>query len=127
MLISAEFPSKYLKADDLQNREVRVSMSHVEKEKLGEDNKLVLYFQGKDKGLVLNKTNSRTIADEYGDDTDDWKGGDIFLFSVMTDYQGKVAPAIRVRAPSARDRKAADPISTAPQRMNSDLNDGTGF
>lgn len=104
MKISEEFPSKYLKAADLQNRDVKVIMANVEKEKLGDDMKLVLYFKGKDKGLVLNKTNSNTIVDAYGDDTDDWYDNELILFSVMTDFQGKIGPAIRCRAPTARDR-----------------------
>lgn len=114
------YPSKYLKADDLQGREVRVTMSNVELEKIGDDNKPVLYFKGKDKGVVLNKTNASTISIAYGDDTEDWFDQPIILFSVMVDFQGKVAPAIRCRAPTAKDNRApvkADPISTAPQRM----------
>lgn len=119
MKISEEFPSKYLKASDLQNRDVKVVMSHVEREKMGDDLKLVLYFQGKEKGVVLNKTNSNTIADAYGDDTDDWQGQEIVLFSIMTDFQGKVTPGIRCRMPTARDRKPAkaDPISSGPQNI----------
>lgn len=119
MKMSEEFPSKYLKASDLQGREVRVTMSNVEREKIGDDTKPVLYFKGKDKGIVLNKTNASTITDAYGDDTEDWYDQPIILFSVMVDFQGKVAPAIRCRVPTAKDNKAAaprreDPISSGP-------------
>ena len=139
MKISEEFPSKYLKAADLQGKEVRVIMSNVEKEKLGDDNKLVLYFKGKEKGVVLNKTNSNTISDAYGDDTDDWVDQPLILFSVMVDFQGKVGPAIRCRVPTARDNKAgkADPISSgrdfpgdrkaAPKSVGEDLDDSIPF
>lgn len=114
MKMSEEFPSKYLKATDLQNREVKVMMSHVEREKIGDDFKPVLYFKGKEKGIVLNKTNAGTIVDAYGDDSEDWTDQEIILFSVMVDFQGKVAPAIRCRVPTARDRKPVkpDPISS---------------
>ena len=105
MKVSETFPSKYLKASDLQGREVKVTMQHVEMEKLGEDMKPILYFKGKDKGLCLNKTNSNTIADAYGDESDDWLDQPLILFSVMVDFQGKVGPAIRVRVPTAKDRK----------------------
>jgi len=114
------YPSKYLKADDLQGREVRVTMQSVELEKIGDDNKPVLYFKGKDKGIVLNKTNASTISVGYGDDTDEWFDQPIILFSVMVDFNGKVGPAIRVRVPTAKDNKAApaprraDPISSGP-------------
>jgi arabinogalactan endo-1,4-beta-galactosidase len=126
MKISEEFPSKYLKASDLQGREVRLTMANVEIEKLGDDNKPILYFKGKDKGLVLNKTNANTISDDYGDDTEDWYDQSIILFSVMVDFQGKVGPAIRVRVPTAKDNKAAaakskpDPISSGPERIARD-------
>jgi hypothetical protein len=126
MKISEEFPSKYLKASDLQGREVRVTIATVEREKMGDDTKPVVYFKGKEKGVVLNKTNSNVIADAYGDDTDDWFGQDVILLSVMTDYAGKATPAIRVRIPTARDRapvKREDPISTSPQRMVGGVSD----
>lgn len=115
--MSEEFPSKYLKAADLQGREVRVTMAHVEREKIGDDAKPVLYFKGKDKGVVLNKTNAGTISDAYGDDTDDWFDQPLILFSVMVDFQGKVAPAIRCRVPTAKDNRQVqreDPISSGP-------------
>lgn len=124
MKISEEFPSKYLKAADLQGREVRVTIGNVEREKMGDDTKPVVYFKGKEKGVVLNKTNSNVIADAYGDDTDDWFGQDVILLSVMTDYAGKATPAIRVRIPTARDSKPRpDPISTSPQRMTGGVSD----
>lgn len=127
MKISETFPSKYLKAADLQNREVRVSMDNVEMEKLGDDLKPVLYFKGKEKGLCLNKTNANTISDSYGDDTEDWYDQPLILFSVMTDFQGKVGPAIRVRVPTARDnsRPASRPdqISSGPQRVTGGVSD----
>jgi len=123
MKMSEEFPSKYLKAADLQGREVRVTMQNVEREKIGDDFKPVLYFKGKDKGVVLNKTNAGTISDSYGDDTEDWFDQPLILFSVMVDFQGKVGPAIRCRVPTARDNKQqprrepqADPISSGPEQ-----------
>lgn len=131
MKISEEFPSKYLKAADLGGKEARVVMSNVEKEKLGTDDKLVLYFKGKEKGVVLNKTNSNTISDAYGDDTDDWIDQDLILFSVMVDFQGKVGPAIRCRVPTAKDRKAvvgaAKPTATTRQPVADDMEDEIPF
>jgi hypothetical protein len=133
MKVSEEFPSQFIKASDLGGREVRVTMANVEKEKIGTDNKLVLYFKGKEKGLVLNKTNAATISDAYGDDTDDWYDQPLFLFSVKTDFQGKVVDATRCRIPTAKDNKdrkpapKADPISSGlddpqmPDRMNDDI------
>jgi hypothetical protein len=128
MRISEEFPSQYLKASDLGGREIRVTMGRAERETIGTDKKIVLYFKGKEKGLVLNKTNANTIGDGYGDDTDDWIDQPIILFSVKTDYQGKVVDAIRCRVPTAKDNREAqprreDPISTSPQRMTGGMSD----
>jgi hypothetical protein len=119
MKISEEFPSQFLKASDLGGREIRVIMGRVDRETIGTDKKLVLYFKGKEKGLVLNKTNANTIGDGYGDDTDEWFDQPLILFSVKTDYQGKVVDAIRCRVPTAKDNRDAaprreDPISSGP-------------
>lgn len=131
MKMSEEFPSKYLKAADLQGRDVRVTMQNVEREKIGDDFKPVLYFKGKDKGVVLNKTNAGTISDSYGDDTEDWFDQPLILFSVMVDFQGKVGPAIRCRVPTAKDNKQQprreDPISSGPVNPSADLDDSIPF
>jgi hypothetical protein len=109
MNINDAFPSQYLKASDLQGRNVTIKMGRVEEEKIGNDKKMVLYFQGKDRGVVLNKTNANNIASIYGGETEDWYGQEIVLYEAMVDYQGKSVPAIRMRAPQ---RKAAP----APRR-----------
>ena len=109
MRIDSQFPSNYLKAADLQGRHVTATMSHVDIEKIGDDQRPVLKFVGKEKGLVLNKTNSNTISEIYGFETDDWQGRQITLVEAMVDFQGRSVPAIRVRAPvkTAARRPAA--------------------
>ena len=118
MRIDAAFPSKYLKAADLQDRAVTVSMSHVAVEEIksmrGMDTKPVLYFQGKEKGLVLNKTNSNAIAKLYGEETDDWVGQPIEIFPTTVDFQGDMVEAIRVRAPRKKNGAATTTAAPAP-------------
>jgi hypothetical protein len=111
MKVSEAFPSKYLRAADLQGKNVSVVILSAEYEQIGDDNKIVIYFQGKEKGLVLNKTNANNIATVYGDDTDDWTGGDLILFPAMVDFQGRTVEAVRVRVPP---RKAAAKSPAAP-------------
>jgi arabinogalactan endo-1,4-beta-galactosidase len=109
MNISQAFPSKYIKAADLQDQNVRVIMDHLQFEDIGDgDQKPVLYFRGKDKGMVVNKTNANNISMVYGDETDDWAGKEIILYPTMVDYQGRSVPAIRVRPPQAKDRQASE-------------------
>jgi hypothetical protein len=112
MRIDSAFPSQYLKAADLQGKKVTATMSHVDMEEIGGDMKPVLYFIGKDKGLVLNKTNSNTIATMYGWETDDWSGKSVTMVEAQVDFQGRSVSAIRIYAqrvpPSA-------PIAVTPK------------
>jgi hypothetical protein len=130
MKISSAFPSKYLKASDLQDRNVTVTMSHVELEDVGDaERKPVLYFRDKQKGLVLNKTNARTIAAVYGDDTRQWETKPIVLFPAMVDFRGDSIEAVRVRIP--QPPVAAPPPSTVrpqPERgFHESENPGDGL
>jgi hypothetical protein len=106
MKLSEIYPSKYLKAADLQGKEPIAKIREVREEDLGpdKDRKPVLYFQGTDKGLVLNKTNALTIGDAYGDDTDEWRDKDVILYSAWVDFQGRSTQAIRVRVPTVEPK-----------------------
>ena len=115
MRIDAAFPSKYLKASDLQDRRVTVAMSRVEVEDIGDgDPKPVLFFQGKEKGLVLNRTNANMIETLYGPETDDWVGQQITLYPATTDFKGKTVPCIRISAPPVK--KPAEQSPTPPKK-----------
>jgi hypothetical protein len=106
------FPSKYLKTGDLQGHKVRVLMASVQMEDLNDENKPVLYFHGKEKGLVLNKTKWNSIADLYGDDSDDWEGKPIVLAPGKTTYQGKRVDCIDIEPP--QDPKQSAQAAQAP-------------
>ena len=107
--LSEAFPSNYLKSADLQGREVAVVIAGAEMEMLGNERKLVLTFQGKKKGMVCNKTNAGRIAHLYGEDTDEWIGREIILYSEMVEYQGRTVDGLRVKAPKRKpDTKAND-------------------
>lgn len=104
------FPSKYLRAADLNGHEPVVTIERVEMETLGDDRKPVVYFKGKDKGLVLNKTNFNAIEDISGeDDTDNWQGTKVKLITMKVEFQGKRVPAIRIEEASAEPKKRMPP------------------
>lgn len=110
MKISETFASKYLKAVDLKGRTVRVTITSVFSETLDQGRtKPVLFFAGAQKGLVLNRTNSETLAMAFGDETDNWIGAEIELFPMMVNFQGQMQPAIRVKVPAAADSFNAGP------------------
>ena len=101
MHIEAAFPAKYLKQADLQGRSVRVTIARMEIEDVGDgDRKPVLYFDGKDRGLALNRINADTISSTYGPETDAWIGQVIELYpDPNVYYGGKKVGGLRVRVP----------------------------
>lgn len=103
MDLSEAFPSNYLQATDLKNRNVTVTIARYDREEIGRERRIkpVLYFNGAKKGLVLNKTNARTIANSYGTNLDKWVGRQITLYPRLVDFGGDEVLAIRVRMPQA--------------------------
>ena len=111
MKIFAAFPSKYLKAADLHDKHVSATMSHVMLEELpsrdGPQLLPILYFQGVSKGMVINKTRAKAIAEAYTDETENWIGMPIVLFPAMVAFGAETVEAIRVKAPSKAERSRA--------------------
>ena len=103
MKYSETFPSasSYLKAQDIPaGREAAVTISGVEVATLdGEDSKPALSFAGKERQLLLNRTNAAALVDAFGDEMDSWVGKQIVLFRMMVTFQGRQVPAIRIRIP----------------------------
>lgn len=112
--------SNTLKASDLPpGKEVPVVISAITESEFDDDaggkksKKLVLKFQGKEKGLALNKTNATTIAAANGPDTDHWIGKKIFLYATKVSFGGEMVDGIRVRA-ELEVAGMNDPIPFAP-------------
>ena len=102
MNLDQMYPSKWLKAGDLQGQTIPVVIMRVVMEDVGDEaGKPVAYFQGKEKGLVLNKTNAMSIGLVHGQDTDGWTGKTIELFPAVVMFQGQNVPCIRVRPVAA--------------------------
>jgi len=99
--INDAFPSNYLKASDLQGQRPVVTIDRVEFEPVGQKRELkpVLYFVGKEKGMVLNKTNAKNISNLVGSfETDEWHGFRVMLYSANVEFQGETVESIRVKA-----------------------------
>jgi hypothetical protein len=124
MKIGAAFPGQYLKAADLQGKRVRVVIDKVEMEDIGGETKPVLHFRGKNRGVVLNKTNANAIWGINGsDDTDDWPGTEIVLFPSKTEFQGKRVDCIRI---DPADQPAPKP-KPVPEPQPEDPDDSCPF
>ena len=94
------YGSKHFSNPDLNGGQLRVKIIKVAVADLHDkdgmpNKKLVTYFEGYEKGLVLNETNALRLAEAYGKDPSKWIGQHIDLYSEMTDL-GK--EGVRVRA-----------------------------
>ena len=101
-----ESKSDYLKAEDIpEGKEFKLSISHttVAQVKDQQDgttkDKLIVHFEGKEKGLMLNNTNFKKIAAAYGADDSNWSGKALLLYRDITEFGGKDVPCLRVRVP----------------------------
>ena len=106
------FPSRFLKADDLEDGDLTVTIhdsdpvTHEEFPQKGKptpESKPILHFSQPrgTKSLVLNKTNWTAISKALGsDDSDDWCGRQITLYATEVESFGEMTMAIRVRLKS---------------------------
>lgn len=117
MNIDDAFPSKYISAADLRGQEVPVTISNVVIEQVQGnqvvEDRPIAYFQGKNKGLVLNKTNAGVIRDAFGPETSNWYGRQLMLYTVQTQTpRGEPTQGVRVRAITAV--AATPPVQQQP-------------
>lgn len=128
MNINDTFPSNYLRASDLRGRTINVTIFHVVMEEVGDGEKPVLYFKGKEKGLVLNKTNANTIGSLWSHETDNWSGKRIAIFPTQTDFQGRQVECIRIKVTKPvgpEPEFIPEPEEPRPETVNAD--DDTPF
>jgi len=61
---------------------------------MGEDKerKLCVWFTNDARGLVLNKTNNRTLRGAFGDACDGWKGKIVVVFPTQDEFRGRMVP-----------------------------------
>lgn len=109
MKLNDAFPSNYLKSEDFtEGEEKDVVIAKVILEKMTnrdskEENKPVLHFSNTDKQMVVNATNWKRIAQITGEeDSDNWAGKKITLYTEIVDAFGEMKPAIRVKLVSAK-------------------------
>ena len=97
MKLDDVFPSTYLKSSDLQSEDVVFTIRSVERKEFDDEPKPICWFEETSKGLVLNRTNFKSIAKLHGDDSEDWHGQRITLFGTEVTFRGTPTTAIRVR------------------------------
>ena len=110
------FPSKYLKAVDLDGIPHRAIIYRVTQQDVFDEQKLVCEFvDGKPKDLVLNKTMCDALAELAGTpDYEQWSDCIVELYPTTADYRGKTHDVVRVRAP----RKPLPPEAEHGDELN---------
>ena len=114
MNINDLYPSKYLKSDDIGNQRITLQVGAIKLEEVaaGEPAKPIMYFNGKEKGVVLNKTNALLCAHCWGNDTDTWTGQWLDLFVEPKMFQGKVVNGLSVAPKLANSNSGAQQPET---------------
>ena len=142
LLASAYDQSKYFKAADIP-QEKKLRIKDVTEEEIGvgrdKERKLCVWFTNDTRGLVLNRTNNRTLRGAFGDACDGWKGKIIVVFPTQDDFRGRMVPVLRVRIPppkqAAGNGQTAKPaipppattINPAEIDVDEELNDEINF
>jgi hypothetical protein len=125
MQIDELYPSKFLRAADLNGKPLRVTIVGLKREDIGGEQKVVLSFTN-EKSLILNKTNARQIAKTLGDETRGWASKDIILVPTQVDFRGEMVDAIRVRAATPRPQQQQQQEAPSPDEdppFDDDLSD----
>ena len=112
MHVDLLFPNRFIKCADLRGKDVTLTICNLNpKEELRRpggaiDYKPCLYFEEtaakvkkgeEEKRLVINKTNAKSIAKMYGNDTDNWIGCKITLYPTTTRCGAETVDCVRIR------------------------------
>ena len=114
------FDKEYLGHYDLPDRDVVVVIEEVIPGQVQngnkKDRKPIFRLRGKEKKMICNATNAKTIARLYGSEVEDWVGKSITLYKAETNAQGgEVVPCIRVRPAIPQPKqKATEPSEEQP-------------
>ena len=123
MLLNEIFPKRYARAEELQGKEVTLTIARVVPEKMRpnpkapEVQKFVVYFREAHKGVVLSKSLAYQIAAIAGsEETNDWPDKVVTLSTELMDVAGRKVLTFRAKPPRSK------PISShqVPQGLTDD-------
>ncbi len=119
------FDRPYLGAYDLpEGRDVIVTIEDIKQGEVQngtkKDKKPIITLRGKEKKLICNATNAKTIARMYGNNVESWIGKRVSLYISETNSQGgEIVPCIRIRPQPPQSKQAAP----EPESIESALSD----
>jgi hypothetical protein len=103
---------RYIGAYALPNgNDLIVTITRVQKEEVtmmgGKKEDHTIVYLADQKPLILNVTNSKSIAKLYGAYIEDWEGKDITLYASTTKMGGEIVECLRVRPAVPKKQKPA--------------------
>lgn len=116
--MSQEFPSRFLSGDEINGSIVPVTIKEVKREKVkegtkDEDEVLVVYFEGKERGVVLKKTRANELTKITGsDDSDDWTGKKVAMYTQKKKAFGDLVNVIHFKNADGMDSDEPDELPT---------------
>ncbi len=120
--VSEMFPSKFMKPRDVPKSGLTLTIKSVEAgtlldRKSGEVKAVysLNFVEPGTKPLTLNKVNAGSLAERYGDSTDDWLGKPIPLIRVLADVFGKSKWVIRVEPLEEEEAEETEDEDTNPE------------
>jgi len=128
------FPSNFLKADDLDDGSMTLTITDIHPEKMQDGtSKPCVFFKEDKRALVLNVTNKNALQMiTKSKSPQDAIGLRIMLVQVEAEYQGKPCKAMRIRKPPAlggaeapkpqpTTAKRSRPRKTTAEELNDDI------
>ena len=112
-LVNKYFPSRYLRADALPKARQTCTIQRVVDEEFRNDDgriqqRLAVYLEEFQAGLILNKVNTATLERTLGSNITKWTGRQVILKKEVASFQGKVVDCVRIEVvPDAADASDA--------------------
>lgn len=123
--ISKMIESKYIKTGDIEadgeDAQLDLTIADVRQEDLRVDggetkSKWICHFEELERGLVLNTTNTKKLAELCGSElSENWPGKRVRLYVTPVQFRGEEVNAIRIKAvrPSRQAQSPGDRVPSA--------------
>ena len=111
--VSEVYASPWLRADDLGGKTIKVKIARAGADMVPQSDgdkqpRIIVDFEGKKKRFILNRTQGIAMAAIAGDNSNDWRGVEVFLSPQPTN-NGKMTIAI-MPVPSENEAESELPF-----------------
>jgi hypothetical protein len=127
----AAFPSRYLTSGDVEGKRFTATIKQIEYCKMADgQEKPVAFFQGMKKGIVLNKSKAKLLAElSKSKKFDDWVGVAVEIYGSVTDLRGEEVACIKFAKTAKQKAKAVKEAldgDDLPDELKGDKADADG-